>query len=214
MHRLVALAARGSAGNVGAQVPLTRSPCDNRSQRMAPDVMGSPMNERWSGLSKMNWSVGVFVERPAPVKNHWQVLLKPFVGQSTAPGPVPILVLFSRTRIAIAFWPDSAAKLTDVDQPGREVATAGGKVSADGAAWTCLAVHDLVANLCVAGVRVSTGGAPCITEPRSIAAFSRAPQAVVVALKYSLQPKLAPSSHTLLTSGGPFVTPAPLRIRG
>jgi hypothetical protein len=85
---------------------------------MAPEVMGSPMNERWSGLSKMNWSVGVFVERPAPVKNHWQVLLKPFVGQLVAPGPVPTVVSFSRTRIAIAFWPDSAAKLTEVDQLG------------------------------------------------------------------------------------------------
>ena len=115
----VALAARGSAGNVGVQVPPARSPCDNRSHLMAPDVMGSPMNERWSGLSKMNWSVGVFVERPAPVKNHWQVVLKlPPLRQSAAPGPVPIVVFLSRTRIAIAFWPDSAAKLTDVDQLG------------------------------------------------------------------------------------------------
>ena len=52
--RLVALAARGSAGNVAVQVPPERSPCDNRSHLMAPDVMGSPMNDRWSGLSKMN----------------------------------------------------------------------------------------------------------------------------------------------------------------
>ena len=32
----------------------------------------------------------------------------------------------------------------------------------------------------------------------------------MVALKYSLQPSSLHLSHTLLMSGGPFVTPAPL----
>ena len=89
-----------------------------KAHKMAPDVTGSPMNERWSGLSKMNWSVGVFVERPAPVENHWQVAL--YEPPHTIGGPLAgvTVVFLSRTRIAIAFWPDSPAKLIDVDQLG------------------------------------------------------------------------------------------------
>ena len=59
----------------------------------------------------------MFVERPAPVKNHWQLALK--LPPHTTGGPLGgvTVVFLSRTRIAIAFWPERAAKLTDVDQP-------------------------------------------------------------------------------------------------